>query len=140
MKKMLWVVSIVIFINVVWVVAFLFGTTQAETVIETRKVIETVEVIPDGYIAINECIPLSDVACWFIDGYDYPCLELKDVATQYNADNTQSYADILSGLPNETADFQENFVDMRNVVDFSVTEKGLQLYFKDGTGYYLEID
>lgn len=120
--------------------AYLVGTTRAETVIETQKVIETVEVIPDDYIALNEAIPLSDVACWFMDGYDYPCLELKDVATQYNADNTRSYADILSELPNKTADFQENFVDMHNVIDFSVTENGLQLYFEDGTGYYLEID
>lgn len=120
--------------------AYLLGTTRAETVIEIQKVIETVEVIPDGYIALNECIPLSDVACWFMDGYDYPCLELKDVATQYNADDTRSYADILSWLPNETADFQENFIDMRSVVDFSATERGLQLYFEDGTGYYLEID
>lgn len=127
-------------IGIVLATAYKIGTTQAETVIETQKVVDTVEVIPDGYIPLNEAIPLSDVACYFIDGYDYPCLELKDVATQYNADNTRSYADILSELPNETADFQENFVDMRSVVDFAVAGNGLQLYFEDGTGYYLEID
>lgn len=126
-------------IGMAFVSAYMIGTTHAETVIETQKVIET-EVIPDGYISLNEAIPLEDVACYFINGYDYPCFELKDVATQYNADNMRSYADILSELPDETADFQENFVNMRNVVDFSVTENGLQLYFDDGTGYYLEID
>lgn len=60
------------------VCAYLLGTTHTETVIETQKVIETVEVIPDGYIGLNEAIPLEDVACWFMDGYDYPCFELKD--------------------------------------------------------------
>lgn len=37
-----------------------------------------------------------------------------------------------------SAEFQENFIDMRTVVDFSATEYGLQLYFEDGTGYYWE--
>lgn len=37
-----------------------------------------------------------------------------------------------------SAEFQDNFVDMRTVVDFSTTEYGLQLYFEDGTGYYWE--
>lgn len=128
MKKMLCIVPIVVFINTVAVVAFLLGTTQAK------------EVIPDGYIALNECIPLEDIACYFIDEYDYPCFGLKDVATQYNADNTRSYADIMSHLPDETEERMENLVDMRAVVDFDATENGLQLYFEDGTGYYIEID
>lgn len=38
-----------------------------------------------------------------------------------------------------SAEFQDNFVDMRTVVDFSATEYGLQLYFEDGTGYYWEL-
>lgn len=37
-----------------------------------------------------------------------------------------------------SAEFQDNFVDMRTVIDFSATEYGLQLYFDDGTGYYWE--
>lgn len=130
MKKMLWIVSIVIFINVMWVVAFLFGTTQAETK----------EVIPPGYISLNDCISLEDIACYFIDKYDYPCFELKDVWNQLDDDNNRSYADIMEHLPDETEDFRNNFVDMRSVVDFDATENGLQLYFEDGTGYYIEID
>lgn len=38
-----------------------------------------------------------------------------------------------------SAEFQDNFVDMHTVVDFSATEYGLQLYFEDGTGYYWEL-
>lgn len=32
----------------------------------------------------------------------------------------------------------EDMVDMNEVVDYKVTEYGLQLYFADGTGYFLE--
>lgn len=39
-----------------------------------------------------------------------------------------------------SAEFQDNFVDMRTVIDFSSTEYGLQLYFGDGTGYYWEYE
>lgn len=140
MKKSSKTIGVIAIMGVMLASAYAIGTTRAETVIETQKVIETMEVIPEGYIAMDEAIPLEDVACCFINEYDYPCFELKDVATQYNADNTRSYADIMAQLPDKTNDFQENFVDMRNVVDFSATESGLQLYFEDGTGYYIEID
>ena len=35
-------------------------------------------------------------------------------------------------------EFKENYVDMRKVTYFEVSEDGLQLYFEDGTGYYWE--
>lgn len=38
----------------------------------------------------------------------------------------------------QSVEFQENFIDMRTVVDYEVNEDGLQLYFADGTGYWLE--
>lgn len=140
MKKSIKTTGKIAAIGIALAASYTIGTTRAETVIETKKVIETVEVIPEGYIALNDCIPLEDVACYFIDGYDYPCFELKDIGNQLDDDNNRSYADIMAQLPNKTSDFQENFVDMRNVVDFSATESGLQLYFEDGTGYYIEID
>ena len=37
-----------------------------------------------------------------------------------------------------TEEFYDNYVDMRQVVDFTTTEYGLQLYFDDGSGYYWE--
>lgn len=140
MKKSFIKIGKIVSMGIMLVCAYLLGTTRAETVIETQKVIETVEVIPDGYIALNECIPLADIACYFIDGYDYPCFELKDVWNQLDDDNNRSYADIMEHLPDETEDFRNNFVDMRSVVDFDATGNGLQLYFEDGTGYYIEID
>lgn len=41
-------------------------------------------------------------------------------------------------IDSESADFQENYIDMRTVIDFEANEDGLQLYFMDGTGYWLE--
>lgn len=35
-------------------------------------------------------------------------------------------------------EFKENYVDMREVVYFEVLDEGLQLYFMDGSGYWLE--
>ena len=35
-------------------------------------------------------------------------------------------------------DFNNNYVDMRQVMDFDTTEIGLQLYLSDGNGYYFE--
>lgn len=32
----------------------------------------------------------------------------------------------------------DNYIDMRQVVDFSTTENGLYLYTQDGNGYYWE--
>lgn len=140
MKKSIKTIGTIVAMGIMLVGTYLLGTTRAETVTETQKVIETVKVIPDGYIALNECIPLEDIACCFVDEYDYPCFGLKDVATQYNADDTRSYADIMSQLQDETEERMENLVDMRAVVDFEVTWNGLQLYLEDGTGYYIEID
>ena len=37
-----------------------------------------------------------------------------------------------------TEDFYNNYVDMRQVTDFTATEYGLQLYFDDDSGYYWE--
>ncbi len=85
MKKSLTTIGTIAIMGIVMVLSYLLGTTQSETITEVQTVTEIKEVIPDGYI------PLDD-----------------------------------------------NIVDMNTVVDFSATEYGLQLYFEDGTGYYLE--
>lgn len=138
MKRTIKTIGIIATMGVMLASAYLLGTTRAETVIETQKVIETREVIPDGYIALDEAIPLEDVACCFIDEYDYPCFELKDVWSQLDDEGNRSYVDIMSELPDETAERKEHIVDMQMVVDFATDDDGLYLYFVDGTGYYLE--
>ena len=85
MKKTFKAIGIIATMGVMLVSAYLLGTTQAETITEVQTVAETREVIPDGYIPLNDDI-----------------------------------------------------VDMNAIVDFSATEYGLQLYFEDGSGYYIE--
>lgn len=138
MNKSIKIIISIIIVIIMLVCAYLLGTTQAETITEVQTVINTVEVIPEGYIPLDECIPLSDIACYFIDGYDYPCFELGDYTHQFDDDNNRSYKDIMDELVNETEDFKKYFIDMRAVIDYSVSEYGLQLYFEDGTGYWLE--
>ena len=41
-------------------------------------------------------------------------------------------------IDTNSEEFYNNYVDMREVIDFNANENGLQLYFVDGTGYYLE--
>lgn len=36
----------------------------------------------------------------------------------------------------ESEEFFNNYVDMREVVDFEATETGIMLYTSDGSGYY----
>ena len=119
-------------------VSYIGGATQSKTITETKEVIKTVETVPDGYIKLSECIPLEDVAYCFIDGYDYPCFELKDVVNQLDNPNNRSYTDIMQSMEDTTEDFKNNYVDMRQVADFTANGNSLQLYLKDGNGYYWE--
>jgi hypothetical protein len=94
-KKILQLTAVV----VLTVSAFLLGTT-------TRQPTETI--IPEEYIKLEECIPLEDVACYFIDSYDYPCFELKDVGNQLDNPNNRSYKDIMSTLDDVTEEYKAN--------------------------------
>lgn len=85
MKKSTKIIGTIATMGIMLICAYLLGTTQAETITEIQTVTETKEVIPDGYIPLND-----------------------------------------------------NIVDMNTIVDFSATEYGLQLYFKDGSGYFWE--
>ena len=50
----------------------------------------------------------------------------------------QTITEIKEVIPDGYIPFDDSIVNMDTVVDFSATEYGLQLYFADGTGYYLE--
>ncbi|UVN02449.1 MAG: hypothetical protein [Bacteriophage sp.] len=68
-------------------IAYHIGTAQADTI------------VPDGYIRLDECIPLDDIAYYFIDNYDYPCFELKDTLYQLEDRNNASYEEIMKKIP-----------------------------------------
>lgn len=38
----------------------------------------------------------------------------------------------------ESEEFYNNYIDMRTVTEFTTNNNSLQLYLKDGSGYYLE--
>lgn len=68
------------------VAAFLIGKATTE--------------IPEGYIKLDECIPLEDIACYsYKDGY--PCFELKDVGNQLDDPHNRSYEDIMNVVGRE---------------------------------------
>ena len=70
--------------------SYFLGISQTKTEVITR--------IPEGYIALDQCIPLEDIACCFIGAYDYPCFELKDVGNQLDDPGNRSYVDIMASL------------------------------------------
>lgn len=69
--------------------SYFFGTTQTK----------------EGYIALDQCIPLEDIAGCFIGAYDYPCFELKDVGNQLDDSDNRSYADIMESLEDGRSEF-----------------------------------
>lgn len=56
MKKLIRAIATIAIMGIMLVCAYLLGTTQAETITEIQTVIETKEVIPDGYIPLNDDI------------------------------------------------------------------------------------
>ena len=73
---------------------------------ETKQPTET---IPEGYIKLDDCIPLEDVACYFILE-DYPCFELKDFGNQLDEPSNRSYKDIMNTLDDVTEEYKEKGV------------------------------
>ena len=56
MKRTFRTIGIIATMGIMLVCAYLLGTTQAETVTEIQTVTETKEVIPAGYIPLNDDI------------------------------------------------------------------------------------
>ena len=137
MKKSVKTIGTIATIVIMSVCSYMAGTTQAKTETVTKTVTKEVEVIPDNYISLDKCIPLDDVAYYYINSYGYPCFELKDTRYQLNNSSNMSYDDILNDLPLDT-EYQNDCIDMKQVTDFTATENSLQLYTADGNGYYWE--
>lgn len=87
----------IVLVGIMIIGSYFLGATQAKT--------EIIQYIPDGYIALDQCIPLEDIACCFIGQYDYPCFELKDVGNQLDDPNNRSYIDIMKSLEDGRSGF-----------------------------------
>lgn len=94
-KKIIQLIAVAVLIAT----AFLVGRTTKET---------STEAVTSGYIKLEECIPLEDVSCYFINGYDYPCFELKDYGNQLDNPENRSYKDIMSTLDDVTEEYKKN--------------------------------
>lgn len=57
-----------------------------------------------------------------------------------NQKETIKYIEVVPNgyIDTTTEEFYNNYVDMRQVTDYTATADGLQLYLEDGNGYYWE--
>ena len=140
MKKTFKAIEIIATMGIMIVCAYLLGTTQSRTVIEVKEVEKVVEVVPDGYIALEHCIPLEDIACYYLNDAGYLCVELKDIQLQLDDTHNNAYMNVLEGLEDVTEGFYNRYLDMTTVIGYSGAEQGLQLYTDNGCGYYLEVE
>lgn len=56
---------------------------------------------------------------------------------------TETVTETLEVIPDgyintNSEEFQNDYINMNDVVDFEATDSGLMLHFSDGTGYYWE--
>ena len=56
---------------------------------------------------------------------------------------TETVTETLEVIPDgyintKSEEFQNDYINMNDVVDFEATDSGLMLHFSDGTGYYWE--
>lgn len=112
--------------------AYFSGIRHTEALTEVKP--ET-----DAYIPLDQCIPLEDIACYYINDSGYICLELKDIQYQMDDTHNNAYMDILEGLEDVTVVFYDRYVDMDTVIGYCGTDTGLMIYTNDGNGYYLEV-
>lgn len=94
---------------------------------------------PDSYLPPDQCIPLEDIACYYVNGSGVLCVELKDIRHQMDIFSNDAYIDVMEGLQDVTTAFHDRYIDMNTVTGYSGTADGLQLYTSDGCGYYLEV-
>ena len=65
---------------------------------------------------------------------------ITEIQTVTKVTETEKLVEVVPDgyIDTRSAEFHENFIDIRTVIDFDVNEDGLQLYFMDGTGYWWE--
>ncbi len=95
---------------------------------------------PNSYLPLDQCIPLEDIACYYVNDSGVLCVELKDVQHQIDDINNDAYIDVMEGLQDVTTAFHDRYIDMNTVTGYSGTDEGLMIYTKDGNGYYLDVE
>lgn len=66
------------------------------------------------------------------------CAYLLGTTQAETITEVQTVTETREVIPGGYIPLHDDIVDMDAVIDFSATEYGLQLYFEDGSGYFLE--
>lgn len=96
--------------------------------------------VSDAYIPVDQCIPLEDITCYYINDSGFLCVELKDIQYQMDDSSNDAYTDVMEGLQDVTWAFHDRYVDMNIVTGYSGTDDGLMIYTEDGGDYYLDVE
>ena len=93
--------------------------------------------------SIREIVTITIMGIMMILSYWLGTSQAETITEIQTVTETMETGKIVEVVPDgyidtRSADFQENYIDMRTVADFDVNEDGLQLYFMDGTGYWIE--
>lgn len=83
-----------------------------------------------AYIAVTTALTLG---AFFTGSF---CAPKAETVTEIRTETVETIPD--GYVDTRSEEFMNNFVDMRQVVDFTASENGLQLYTSDGSGYYWE--
>lgn len=117
--------------------AFLIGaSTRIEATAETT--------IPDGYIPMETAIPVSDIACWYVNNAGCISVDLKDITYQLDDKTNASYTDVLIHVPRMLteseigSDIGSDMLDLNSVSDYETNENVLTLYTNTGDSYVIE--
>ena len=92
---------------------------------------------------VKTIVTMAAMAVIAIGSYYLGTTQTKTVTTIQTVTEIKEVEKVVEVVPNgyidtTTEDFYNNFVDVRQVVDFTTTEYGLQIYLNDGSGYYWE--
>lgn len=88
---------------------------------------------------IKSVVLIVTIISSFLLGMTQVKTEIKTVTETEIVTETETVEIIPYGYINtRNEDFINNYVDMRNVVDFEATETGLLIHLNDGSGYYWE--
>lgn len=71
-------------------------------------------------------------------GFMLICAYLLGATQAETITEIQTVTETKEVIPDGYIRLDDSIVDMDSVIDYTATEYGLQLYFEDGTGYYIE--
>ena len=118
-------IKTIVTVGFIMICACLFGNTKvsaAEPTQELESIVDMTQIID---FVVND----GSLQLYFNDGTGYYWEKEIDSMSEVTLNGF-----VLNGFVQS----DDNYIDMDTVIDFDITECGLQLYFNDGSGYYLE--